>query len=504
MEQQDSAIGTVIDRLGGGWTPAHYKLAEEFLHQWGNTFHTCVTGKQVGDNMIRFGTYIESIRLRGMDEIPCLLVGSGAEVLHHVRSFLRGASNTPFVITFSTESYNRIKAELSGGSFLLLSPAEAKILLAAGDPHMMLKRLLWEQISKRRLIPFNFLTPARGSMFFGRNSELERLADEDDVSFAVAGPGRIGKTSLLERYRETTIRDRAVLRVPEQRISFYECEDTSDTNVARYFAMKIDPSKQSERMTADGLVNFLRYQQMKRGAPLNLLLDEVDRVCESAAFKYLGDAAVRNLCRLVLCGKGVLMRLMLSPKSPLECRLDLIRPGPLDERSARDLLLLPLADLGFKVADPDAFAEYVLRLTGRLPHLIHIYGKRLAQMALHGSVGTLSVEDVETLKWDDVVAQYFIEPLLKITDRDTRIVGLSLLRDGSSEFSIPTVQNIAARARLEIDYAKALEICIDLTINNVLTWHRTTFSIANEGLRFYALEMNFLDRALEDELKKRP
>ncbi|MCI0489898.1 MAG: hypothetical protein L0229_25175 [Blastocatellia bacterium] len=302
----------------------------------------------------------------------------------------------------------------------------------------------------------------------------------------------------MRRYKDEMTRARDPRMRSRFYISFYDCEDTSSNGIARFFAMAIDPSNRSARMTADGLVSFLRYQRKALGGPLDLLLDEVDLICEDYAFKFLGDAAKLGLCRLVLCGRGVLLKTMLSAKSPLECRLELIQLEPLDENSARELIFTPLADLGFTIIEPDRVGDQVLRLTGRLPNLLQFYGQKLVELVLDKETDTISPQHVEKIKGDFVTAQYFIKPLNDLEDPETRLVGLSLLKEDYKEFSVTTVMAVADRAGLSLEHKRALEICNDLVINNVLAWNDGSFRIANEGLYFYAHKMGYLDGALKE------
>jgi hypothetical protein len=191
---------------------------------------------------------------------------------------------------------------------------------------------------------------------------------------------------------------------------------------------------------------------------------------------------------------------MLNSKSPLDCRLDLIQLEPLDERSATELILRPMADLGFRVESEEGIVNYVLRMTGRLPHLVQLYGQKLAQLAIQEKTDTISPALLETLKWDFMLAQYYINPFCDMKDPQLRAVGLSLLRHTGRNFSIVDVQRIAARAGLRLDYVRVREICNDLLINNVLVWNNGSFRIANEGLYFYANEMGFLDTALKEAI----
>ncbi|MCA1634365.1 MAG: hypothetical protein LC802_11900 [Acidobacteria bacterium] len=306
----------------------------------------------------------------------------------------------------------------------------------------------------------------------------------------------------MTRYRALTLRDG---RMSSQfRISFFDCDPAPANSVSRFLAMHIASSRRSAEMTDAGLLNFVKYQSNALGAPLDLLLDEVDLVCESEAFKALGAAAREGYCRLVLFGKGVLLKTILSESSLLDCRMQLLHLGPLDAGSARKLILLPLRDLGFRIAGQEEFLERVLSLTGRLPYLLQFYGQKLAQLALEEQTDTISLQHVETLHADFATAQYFVKPLNELRDAQTRLVGLSLLKEYRREYSIPAVQEIYERvAGTRLSHTRTSEICNDLVINNVLAWQGpSAFRIANEGLYRYAHDMGYLTNALEDSKKE--
>jgi hypothetical protein len=192
------------------------------------------------------------------------------------------------------------------------------------------------------------------------------------------------------------------------------------------------------------------------------------------------------------------LKVALSEKALLDCRLELMQLEPLDKKSARELILLPLRHLGFNFSEEDKFLNRVLRLTGRLPYLLQFYGQKLAQIAIEENTDTISPQHIETLQGDFVTAQYFIKPLNDLEDAEARLIGLSLLKDYKREFSIPFVQDAAAQVGIRLSHKRTTEICNALVINNVLAWQGSTYRIANEGLYFYARDMGYLDNALEE------
>lgn len=496
----------LIERLAHGWIASHAGLVHELVQRWAAPLCQEADVVEVGENTAEFFTVLTDIRLRTMHHVPCLLVGGEANVfLPALRDFwgrVNSSHHIPFILTLSDGAYAAANQLLRSGRCLILSPEHIKKLLRLQFPLLELKQQLLRQIPRRALIPYNLLVPAEGGMFFGRHNELSRLRDEDFTSFALAGPGRIGKTSLACYYRTERLRSRHPSSSRSFFISLYNAEHLPD-RVARFIAMQIQSSRRSDRMTAKDLLNFLLYQNKLRGGPLELILDEVDEDCQGEAFKVLGEAARSHLCRLILCGKGTLLKMMLSSKSPLDCRLDLIQLEPLDTASARDLLIKPLEDLGFKIEHAERVTEEVLKLTGQMPHLIQFFGMRLVDRAIHDNTETISTELVEVLKADFFIAQFFIKSLNELTNSESKLVALLLLSEPQESFSVPEIQAIALREGLPISSVRTNDICLDLLVNNVLAWDNGSYRIANGGLPFYARKKDYLKNSLEEARQAR-
>lgn len=496
MTYQDLSVNQLVEHLSGGWQSDHTGWVMELINRWKSSLKAPVEIKQHNQNEVRLVTDLSDIHLRGMNEVPCLISGgNGSDGLQDFWRKSSGPGRLPFILTLSDQTFSQTKP-MVGDRGLVLSANQIKQLLSSPDPREFLKKQLHKAIPKQRLIPYDFLRSSEGSMFFGRRHELNRLRHEDGTSFAIAGPGKVGKSSLIKQYRLQMVRERDPRTSLRYYIDFYDCADTSPDGVARFFAMKIDPSKHSDRMMADGLLDFLRYQSYKNNhVPLDLLLDEVDEVCNGEAFRMLGEAAKLGYCRLALCGKSALLRMMLDKDSPLKGRLELIQLEPLDETSARRLILEPLRDLGIEISDPDLLINQIFRLTGRLPHLLQLYGKRLATLAIDENATMITANHIETLKWDFAVAQIFAEPLRNLSDPETKLIALLLLQNGSGEFSLQSVQKIAEKESLHYNLGQVIELCNDLVISNLLTWHSGRYRIANEALIDYVRHQGLLEES---------
>jgi hypothetical protein len=193
---------------------------------------------------------------------------------------------------------------------------------------------------------------------------------------------------------------------------------------------------------------------------------------------------------------------MLDPKSSFECRLELTRLEPLDEKSAIDLIEKPLIDMGFEMVEQEKIINRILTLTGRLPHLIHFFGDSLAKLSITDGTNAISLQQLEKVEGNFMTAQYFIKPINDLEDAEARLIALLLLKENYREFSVPLIQSLASKAGFELGYKRTFEICNDLVINNVLAWKNSSFCIANEGLHLYARKVGYLGNVLEATLLK--
>jgi len=504
VSPKELSASQIIDRLTEGWSAAHASLALEFVQRWPIQFQTTVNVRDVEDDRISFFTDLGNIRLRTMDEVPCLLISGTKDLKERLLSFSSKWNSPrylPFILALSDAAFAVARDTLSNERCLLLSRDNLKHLMRSPDPRLGLKQLLWQQIPRRRLIPYNILAPADGVLFFGRENELNRLAEEDTTSFAIAGPGRIGKTSLVKRYRKLRLQKHNLYASQMFYVSFYQYQTSMD-GAARFLAMQIDSSSRSNRIVAKDLLNFLRYRLQLTGRPLDLTLDEVDGVSQSETFEYLGEAARLGYCRLILCGRGPLLKTILKRTSPVAERLELIRLSLLSEQCARELLVGPLTDLGFKFRSSDSVIDETLELSGRLPHHIQLFGTKLAEMAISEKTEIISEDLLAKLKGDFLLAQLFIRTLDETEDPATKLVALKLFEANQTRVTIPFVQELARQEGLVLDRAAANEICIDLTIDTVLAWEGGGYKLANGGLLYYARETGYVRDALSEIRQK--
>lgn len=494
---------TLPDVLRGPSSAGDWSNSEQIVlfvkRVWGNL--GCVTRDETpGARHVEYTVDLTKLHFRGMgDRVPGLLLGgTPAEALHRAKAFYLNQSRfVPTILCASQLIFDTLRAEIPDGSVLLLSPEliteNACGESSHGDPLEKLRKLLRQRIGVTRLNPFNTQRPAEGNMLFGREHELQVLRDNPDTSFAIAGPGHIGKTSMLLGYRNDLRRrgDPRCTRV--HLVDFYDCP--GPMSLAHHIAFRLDNTKTGFRIRhASDLLRLLKTMRSVAGGPLELLLDEVDPYCESPEFQILGEASRRGLVRMILCGRKRLFGMMTRRDSALSSRLEFLRPTPLHKRDTFGLLRRPLNDLGFGIANEANFIETIYRRTGGLPHLIQHYGRHLVSIAHRRDETTIEEEHLEELEESYDNTRYFMNPVQELCGDQSRLLARHLLGlQGRPELTVAEITRIAARAGLVLTHKEIVDLCDDLFIQNILVWHEGRFQVANEALKMAARRMGFLE-----------
>src|SRR5215813_232624 len=105
---------TLIEALARGWTQNHSAQAYEFTHRWGEKFQTDTHIKLSGDNSLRFTCDLSRIRMYGMNEVLCLLLGGDdintADAVREFRQRLGDSGGLPFVLAASQSAYEQAQS----------------------------------------------------------------------------------------------------------------------------------------------------------------------------------------------------------------------------------------------------------------------------------------------------------------------------------------------------------------------------------------------------------
>jgi hypothetical protein len=477
----------LVERLGAGWRALHADVARDFVSRLKSSFAADAEIKEVGDGFLHFVVDLSQIRVRGMDAVPSLLIGgSDPSLQDRVTDFYRktGLGRIPFVIAASEFALEAARKVATKGRCLLVGPEVALELLQNPAPAEVVKAYLRRQVHRRDLIPFNVERPALGAMFCGRQRYLDRVRS-DTASFAVAGPGRLGKTSLLMKLREDLVRSRDPRALSTFYISLYRVERSSK-HVAQLLALSIDGTSRSSSIAPERLEQFFRFWSSHFGRPLDLLLDEIDEVLALDVFDTLEMIARQGYCRLVLAGKAKLLTTMLDQKRALAGRVSLMRLEPLTDTETETLFLGPLLDIGFQVAEAPAVLRCVCDLTGKMPHMVQYYGRAAANLLLDRGANVINPSVIADVRDQFETATYAVGALTSLPEGNTKRLALALLNYPRQQLTVQKVQSIARNAGLVLSADEIWKICNDLVMDTVLNWDRTHFELANGSLMFHA------------------
>ncbi len=366
-----------------------------------------------------------------------------------------------------------------------------------------LRQLLLKTFPLIRLNPYQSKRAVRESMFFGRREELANLRAVSE-NYVVVGPRRGGKTSLALEV------ERQLRSDPQVRLSLgarggaerYLCSVSYvDTQALIDFdslweailrKMGLEPRdtvggiRKKTRLRADRTVvvdksdfellsDLLEHKYRKA----LILLDEVDRLVEMDASQHwslLGR--LRTLVdspqartRVVLLGYDRLFKAAKSPQFPLHGRFEFMRVANLEHEWVRELIRLPMEELGIVIDDLSQIAARVDRATGGQPHLIQDVCHALVRLVHGKREPRLTVRDVEQLIERDgprLIERVFLA-FNELPDPLARLVAYISARQESQVTRVVTLLDVLRSTyRLRIDDVPVRDALDYLDLYNVL------------------------------------
>lgn len=493
----------LISRLSCGWQPNHAGLIEEFLVAWRRAFSASTDNLEIGHSFVRFRCRLRDIKLRNFDNLDCLIIGDACsdQVIREWKS--SGSNNDIQRVALALGDVCFIHADdvlPASRGFLVMAPNDVHGLITSAFAVPHLTSIARRRFSPMRLNPFGINAPPGTNMFTGRATELEILLQSVKNGYAIAGPGRIGKTSLVKRFLNALPELDPSRALRSEYIDFYDC-GTTERTIARHIAKRINPNRRADEMTEENLEAFLRFERKLRGGPLELVLDEVDRVCTSETFQVLAECSKHEICRLILCGRGGLYEAMHDSKRVFSDRLRLMKLDSLTPEEGHELLLQPLKELGFDFDNPEELADAVCNETGRLPHLIQYYGGEFVERTAKRRSDKITFETFISIRDDRDTIATIAGPLENIQDEFSEWIALALMIRSIHTVTERDVCRVALEEGLEIGEREAARICRNLYINNVFSWQQDKYHFANPALLRYAKTRDYFKPRLR-ELRK--
>lgn len=467
-----AAAEALVSRLEAGWKAGPAGPASEFMHFLGAAIGGRVEIGAEADDHLEFRLSLPKVRLLGADDIRGVILGGKSRDTEAAARAFVDAARVPgriyLVLAASATAFDIATLRCPPRAAVILRHNQLVKLLCGLPPEIQLKSEFRRQLGRNRLLPFDIEHPAASNMFFGRQSELEMLGGTSSI--AIAGPGRIGKSSLLQQHRRNLVvaRDRRMHHTIF--MDFFGLQDKSEQSVVKFVAMKLNPIRKNTLLGKDDMIRFLRSESVRLGAAPELLMDEVDEVVTLPIFELLAMAAREGLCRLLIAGKSVLFDTMYRRTNALASRLELVRPKPLTGKEGVDLLMQPFVDLGYGTNDTHRIEEAVAEIAGGLPQNIQYLGIRLFKILETGRFPEVNAEVIDQMKSDFEYVHYARSPY-RALDKLLKPVAIELLKQGARPFDAAAIQEACQRTgQPKPDVFEAAEIGDLLVIMNVLSW----------------------------------
>ena len=335
-----------------------------------------------------------------------------------------GQIQVRIALIVTTESVDVIRSVLRESFFAIavMDDGALKGVALSPDPKESFLEHLIGQIDIPSLSPFQIAGPVRDS-FYGREVERNRIRSSlprpGTKSFAVIGPRRIGKTSLLLKVQDEI---GATAGFEPLYLDLAPYGDNIDQVLNRVM-QRISAESEGGRIA--GFLDAVAHRQSATRKRLVLLLDEVDAFLAADTHNgYRFFNTLRALIneagvKLVVAGYKVLYAEMNNISAPLFNLLERVELGCLEAGAAYDLVAHSLAHV---YAIDGSQINRILEKTGRYPNFIQFFCSLLIKRKVKQKDRVIVAADIDSVLQDHGLYQHMVQVYLLNLDELTSAV----------------------------------------------------------------------------------
>ncbi|MBI2478318.1 MAG: ATP-binding protein [Planctomycetia bacterium] len=307
-------------------------------------------------------------------------------------------------------------------------------------------------------------TTPRG-MFHGRITELEMLRIRDTTSFAIYGPRRIGKTSLVLQARALIDEQQRSPRLTGfVDVAIARTADDCLRLIANEFNLDWSPGQ-----------SLLEFQEaagrakasLNANMPFVLIIDEIDRVIAKVPdseefFGVLRALHNNRIMRTIVCGFRTLRRAA-TLDSPLFNWFQRIELGNLDDAAARELVKGPMTNLGvsFDPAAADTIPKAVIGRASTHPGTVQFFCHELLKLLNKTSERTITKDHVEEVAKSRPLADYVLAGLRELGECETNVL---LNHSVTGEAPLSQIVRNCAHVMTRAEVEEAVDSLVDYLI----------------------------------------
>ena len=358
----------------------------------------------------------------------------------------------------------RLFGDVYAFDIVIISHRDLISIAASKDPARVLRTFVLSQIDITTVSPYTTTGPTPDDFFFGREHELREVTEHAaNVSYAIIGGRRIGKTSIVGRLHRTR------LPVAGFRTIYHDC--STITSYESLLATPIRSWQPEPPSNAPSTFGEL-FTSLPDEKSLVLLLDEadklvpVDRVSHWRLFKALRSMSNARRAQVVLSGERTLREALRDPSSPLFNFTNEILLGPLDYRAVEVLVTQPMRQLEIELEDAKGIVNLVWSFTSGHPNVVQRLCRRLIEQLKRNHERRITLDDVNAeIEDSDFQRKDFLDTFWEAASHLEKIISLLMANDQNLRTLAAVRQSLAQHCNLqpkarEVD--EALQRLVDL------------------------------------------
>lgn len=344
------------------------------------------------------------------------------------------ASNVFLIMELAVSSAFRKRCHESKVDLVLMNQRDIKrILLAPNYLHALQEKVILKQVDLVQFSPYVTTEPVVGKMFFGRLPEVRKIEHKSDKSFAIFGARQLGKTSLLRKVQER------IMNSKNTKTLYIDCETYNDPADS---SLRLCTDILNELSFYDGDIydisqfrSIIKKNCQKEKIKVSLFLDEIDEILaedikrNEPLFRTFRALSQEGEINLIIAGYQTLFRATNELKSPLFNFLEVIRLGRLDPKSAAQLIVEPMTDLGIELQNKNMIVDEICKITGCYPNLIQCMCKRITEIIASEKRRKILENDVIRVTNDNDFQGYIIRCFYHHLSELEKVIILSLVNN---------------------------------------------------------------------------
>jgi hypothetical protein len=392
-----------------------------------------VVGKAIpvqSESYSMFEMQIPQIKFKGFDRILAI-VSNGKESID-LRADLNQIAqsiNARIVLGLIQEEGPFLRDALRGGSFhpAVLTGNDLKHVLLSDSPREEFLDRLISQIDIAALSPFQIAGPVK-TMFYGRENEKHLIMNSflrpGPKGYAVIGPRRIGKTSLLIRMQEEIKNEKGYQAVFIDAMPYMS--DIKQLYNSILHRLDIKTPCQDVSQFVSIIDDFCHARRCK----LVILIDEVDDLVKAdeandLVFLKTLRALINEIgVKMLIAGYSTLYFQMRDAQSPLFNMLERIELSALERPHAFALIEESFRNL-YSIDNQDI--DYILDKTACYPNFIQFCCQELVNRASKQKMRRITREDIKKVVSSQKLYDYMVRVYLDNLDDQTQEMLLLLM-----------------------------------------------------------------------------